>query len=295
MWYVIGMRLPSRESGNNVVKSRRCAFRPVSESAAFTLIELLVVIAIIAILAAMLVPAVQQAMESARTTYCLNNFRQIGVAFGGYSNDHDDHVIPIWVQDRPYAWSRGGLTWIKNITGIGSIYHEPSEYLPMPTNADFEEGNYVLVCPSRPRRNASGDLTADFQSGHDNAHYVYNGHLGWGGWGGGKLFSAINVNYLNLPDNPRGMRFHQLERTSDVFILCHNGTGEAFGQFTGGAWNVSSNGREPTLTPDDRIAGYPHQEVTPLLYLDGHAANFGAILPPAWIKTDPGFPWYWPK
>ena len=47
---------------------------------AFTLIELLVVIAIIAILAAILFPVFAQARESARTTACLSNVRQMGTA-----------------------------------------------------------------------------------------------------------------------------------------------------------------------------------------------------------------------
>jgi prepilin-type N-terminal cleavage/methylation domain-containing protein/prepilin-type processing-associated H-X9-DG protein len=76
----------------------------------FTLIELLVVIAIIAILMAILMPALNRAKEQGKRAACLNNLKQLTMAWIMYADDNDDKII--CGDTGEYSWHQNETPWV---------------------------------------------------------------------------------------------------------------------------------------------------------------------------------------
>jgi len=169
--------------------------RILKQKKAFTLIELLVVIAIIAILAAMLLPALAAAKRKAQRINCVNNIKQIGLAFRIWEGDNGDKYPTAVLyanggaQDYIYSAADTAPTPVATYglsNCVAYCFSVMSNELSTPK---------ILICPSDASRNPATNFTTQLSTAGNGinppggAGPSNNGGPGGNGIGGGGYVS----------------------------------------------------------------------------------------------------------
>ena len=205
----------------------------------FTLIELLVVIAIIAILAAILLPALQQARERAMTTNCVSNLKQMNTAGSMYMQANRDFWPNSYYGEKDYDWN-----YITCLYGANLV----------PKAATDNSAMTFASCPSTPITNP--ELATQFPQQVYGTQYAHNdGDIGYGNLRAGTYIrdDEMQRRAWKTKENPFTTRTAPLSARA-MLVDCGIKNGDVMQQcaHTHTVFNGTSNGK-PYMVHAGRI------------------------------------------
>lgn len=232
----------------------------MKKSLIFTLIELLVVIAIIAILAALLLPALNKARDKARSSGCLSNLKQIGLALAAYADDNDRWGPP------------ASGAWIASVRFNGSSYGNANyytflfagNYLPLsnPGIATTVNNDATTISPASALNVGPVETVMVCPAAIDKNHLQGFGYSISAFIGGTGVTTTLDPTANSAKRAWRSMKHPGLRNASKIAYIADKSEVETRRyviRFAGDASGV--------------YPGYIHNAQANVLFADGHAGN----------------------